>query len=372
MSSLAIKGISEQINETGSYLFDYSELDFDQCTAQDGRDRFIRDAVILGIFLFVGFLGNCCLMGVILSNPRLRTSANILLTNLALGDLVYVLVSAPFFLEHEIHHCWQYGPAACKLVNFTQVMVQGVCVYTLTALSIERYSVLVKGGTLRHGGRMMRGLLAAGCVWVIAVVVASPILAFAHMEHGTACKYTEVSSTAAKAYEVSRVILMYMLPLITITCLYTIIAQTLLQSAGAFAGETQPGARHFSARRRLALTVLILAFFFGLFWLPYYIYIVWFQLDNPSLVELAHIDVFRNFYYFSAMANSCLNPFVIFAMSTSHRRALLKCFPCPDHTQVPMTSVAHTRSMANGIPGEKAKQAADSKSGSRNTRCTEL
>lgn len=367
---------TDQFDSNDSYVQDgpdeYSIV-FDGAQCLSKGPEFMRDAAILGIFFLVGFLGNCCLMMVILSNPRLRTSANILLTNLAMGDLLYVMISGPFFLEHELHSCWQYGLAACKLVNFTQVMVQGVCVYTLTALSIERYSVLVRGGTIRHGGRMRRGILAAFAVWFIAAVVASPILAYAHIsgDEAPVCQYTKLFSRAAKIYEVARSLVMYLLPLAIITFLYTVIAQTLLKSAGAFAGETQPGARHFSARRRLALTVLVLAFFFGVFWLPYYIYIVWFQLDHSSLVHMAGVAEFRNLYYFSALANSCLNPIVIFAMSTSHRRALMICIRCRK-AETTVTSVAHTRSLANGIPGEKVKQPIDSRSGSRNTRCTEL
>ncbi|XP_054750469.1 phe13-bombesin receptor-like [Lytechinus pictus] len=370
-------GLNDQADYNDSYsfyglMYDYSTFDPDGSFCHSKGPKFARDATLLGIFFLVGFLGNCFLMMVILSNPRLRTSANILLTNLAMGDLLYVMVSGPFFLEHELHSCWQYGLAGCKLVNFTQVMVQGVCVYTLTALSIERYSVLVRGGTIRHGGRMRRGILSAVTVWFIAAVVASPILVYAYVSGGSSpvCHYIQNFTRTAKVYEVARAMVMYLLPLVIITFLYTVIAQTLLKSAGAFAGETQPGARHFSARRRLALTVLILALFFGIFWLPYYIFIVWFQLDHSSLVHMTGVAEFRNIYYFSALANSCLNPIIIFSMSTSHRRALLICVRCRKAENP--TSVAHTRSLANGIPGEKVKQPIDSRSGSRNTRCTEL
>ncbi|XP_072174094.1 neuropeptide CCHamide-1 receptor-like [Diadema setosum] len=371
---MPVLGLSEQANSSFDIYDGYSSSIIIPPSCQKVDHGFARNAIILGIFFFIGFLGNSFLMMVILSNPRLRTSANILLTNLALGDLLYVAASGPFFLEHELSPCWQYGHVACKLVNFTQGVGQGICVYSLTALSIERYSVLVRGGTIRHGGRTRRGVLAACAVWFASCVVATPVLAYAHVEGDDSspqCFYTRLFSIEAQIYEILKALLMYIVPLVIIACLYTIIAHTLFKSAGAFAGETQPGARHFSARRRLALTVLLLALFFGTLWLPYYVFIVWFQLHPESISQMPGFHAFRYIYYFSSLANSCINPWIIFVMSTSHRKALMFFIRCRKHEQPP-TTVACTRTMPNGIPGEKMKQPVDSRSGSRNTRCTEL
>ncbi|KAJ8036242.1 Bombesin receptor subtype-3 [Holothuria leucospilota] len=326
--------ISYVYSSSASYSFDITSV---LNGGIDKKNEFY-DLLLLGLLSFIGVLGNAGLLLSVCRSARLRTSANILLTNLATGDLLYILISAPFFVEHELHPNWQYGTTLCKLINAGEITAQGVCVLSLTALSIERYAVLVKGSAVRRLSRRYRGWLSIFAIWVLSLFIALPVFVLADTTDNR-CDYLPVDEDVTKVYEVGRVLLLYVLPMFTIACFYTCIAKTLFSSAGQFARESQPGVRHFSARKRLAFTVLVIALFFGLFWMPYYLHVVLFRF-NPYFVNHDSAEMFRRLYYFAALSNSCLNPWVVYVMSSTYRAILVGFLTCRKEISSSTTSLS--------------------------------
>jgi len=89
----------------------------------------------------VGVIGNSFVIYVIASTPHMRSSAtNILLLNLAVADLYFLTVCAPFMAYKYAMVNWTFGDLACKLVGFSTYTSSYVTVYTLVAISALRYS----------------------------------------------------------------------------------------------------------------------------------------------------------------------------------------------------------------------------------------
>ena len=96
----------------------------------------------------VGVIGNSFVIYVIASTPHMRTSAtNILLLNLAVADLYFLIVCAPFMAYKYATVSWNFGHLACKLVGFSTYTSSYVTVYTLVAISALRYSILPRTTT---------------------------------------------------------------------------------------------------------------------------------------------------------------------------------------------------------------------------------
>jgi len=88
----------------------------------------------------VGVIGNSFVIYVIASTPHMRSSAtNILLLNLAVADLYFLIVCAPFMAYKYATVSWPFGDLACKLVGFSTYTSSYVTVYTLVAISALRY-----------------------------------------------------------------------------------------------------------------------------------------------------------------------------------------------------------------------------------------
>lgn len=122
------------------------------------------------------------------------------------------------------------GMVICKLVGYSQNVSIDCSVLTLTAISIERFTVVMcpfKRATLNHKARY-----TVIPIWIISIVMCSPLLYvnqlleyegkfFCH-EEWTPLLISEIYSPS-RSYTVTHFALNYVLPLIFITVLYSCI-----------------------------------------------------------------------------------------------------------------------------------------------------
>ncbi len=290
----------------------------------------IPNGVILSIVGCLGVLGNASLLVLIIMYPNLRTIPNLLIINLTIGDLLYISVSFPVFVLHELYPYWYGNLLTCKSTNYLQIAGLGVCVYSIMGLSMERYIAIVKGLEMRSSRTTVRAVMCIAAIWTVSLIIPIPILIMADKRGPTLCLYIPHWDTPSKAYETCRFVLMYMIPFCTILVLYSLIAKQLLFSPG----ESSTQNPLFRARRRLAITVMVVAIFFGISWLPYFSYKMWFEykfldyFNTPGGEPPYWADYFRAAHNYMAFINPCLNPWILFFISTAHRRSLARCLCC--------------------------------------------
>ncbi len=292
------------------------------------RAKDLAGPIFLAILSAFGIIGNLALFCVILYTPQMRTVANILIINLTIGDLFYIICTAPFYIERELFPCMDEPLWACRIQSFFPIVGQGGCVYSLAALSRERYGAIVHGIQARQRSGKLRNAFTVCLVWVASCLTGIPVLILAN-KYGQQCLSLQQFSTMAKAYETYRFFFLYLIPLIFIAVYYARMAQTLFKSTRGF-GDNRTGNHQTEARKRLAIIILIVTVFFGVFWFPYYVYILWFQFayEHYSKFEFGIATVFRNLATIMALTNSSLNPWCVFVMSSGHRRRLVQCLCC--------------------------------------------
>ncbi|XP_072014418.1 bombesin receptor subtype-3-like [Amphiura filiformis] len=291
--------------------------------------------LVFFIFTVIGVIGNVTLLFAILLNKQLLSVPNIFIVNLTIADLVYMLATAPFNIRHELTACWLLGTTACKIKHYVPIVAQGACVFSLAALSRERYTAIVKGFESRHKSSR-RTLLIIGICWIIGLIIGIPVLVITKTNtFGLLCQYMPIDDgfTWAKGYIIFIFLILYIFPFLVISIHYAEIARTLCKNSIAQLTDTNQAAismiRQVQARKRLALIVIIITVFFGLFWFPYHVYHMWYMFTkNHENIRGNKIQVqfFRHFYNYMSLANSCLNPWVVFLMSSAHRSPLIKCF----------------------------------------------
>lgn len=95
------------------------------------------------IFL-VAFIGNGIVCFIVKSCQSMRTVTNFFIANLAVGDILMSLFCVPFsFVPTLILSYWPFGTVMCHLVNYTQATSVLVSAYTLVAISVDRYIVIM-------------------------------------------------------------------------------------------------------------------------------------------------------------------------------------------------------------------------------------
>lgn len=98
-------------------------------------------AAVYGAIIIVGLVGNITLLKTCLMVKSMRTVPNLYLSSLAVGDLLLLVTCAPVDASRYLVDEWLFGRVGCKLLPFIQLTSVGVSVFTLTALSADRYDV---------------------------------------------------------------------------------------------------------------------------------------------------------------------------------------------------------------------------------------
>ncbi len=317
-------------NITLPLFTDYDKLLYELACGHRSPDYYVQ-MILLAVFSLVGVVGNMGLLVVVWSDTSLRNTPNILLTNLAFADLMYILVTAPIRIEHELDPCWHISAMWCAFKQFAPVVCQSACVFSLVALSRERYAAIVHGLQSRFSNRMSWTLGCLVLLWIVSCICGLPYFWFSYVNLYT-CISVMQGSMSARIYETLRMIFLFAIPCFLIAFHYSMMAKTLLESTKSFAeSNSKQFIKQNKARSRLAYLAMTISVFFAVFWFPSVVYQMWchFTKNEDHFKEARpYINTFRHVHYYMSLANSCLNPWVVFIMSSSHRSKLFKPFKC--------------------------------------------
>jgi hypothetical protein len=184
------------------------------------------------IFLF-GLIGNALLILNFARHKTLSTAHNALVVNLAIGDLLMLLVGVPYNSVLYTLPYWPFGDVICRLSRFAETLTTCVTIVTLTVLSVERLCIVT--GRRRHlataAASAPRWLLIA--IWVVACVVALPDLIASTViklpisnQHATICvdQNPDFGPKYSKAVVMSKFVVLFLLPLLIIAPCYIALA----------------------------------------------------------------------------------------------------------------------------------------------------
>lgn len=100
-------------------------------------------SVVLAIMFVLGSSGNIYVLVITVLSPRPAGSLCINVINLALADLLY-LSTIPFVLSTYLDRNWYFGDIGCRVLLSMDLFTMHVSIYTLTAMSLQRYQVIVR------------------------------------------------------------------------------------------------------------------------------------------------------------------------------------------------------------------------------------
>lgn len=78
--------------------------------------------IFLSLIIFtVGILGNFLVVLVVIKNSHMRTITNMFIVNLAIGDILVILICLPPTILTDVTHNWYFGRTMCKIIPYIQV-----------------------------------------------------------------------------------------------------------------------------------------------------------------------------------------------------------------------------------------------------------
>ncbi|XP_033874433.1 neuromedin-B receptor [Acipenser ruthenus] len=293
---------------------------------------FIIRCVIPSIYILiitVGLLGNITLIKIFITNSAMRSVPNIFISSLAAGDLLLLVTCVPVDASRYFFEEWIFGTVACKLIPVIQLTSVGVSVFTLTALSADRYKAIVNPMDIQKSSAVLWTCLKAVAVWIISVLLAIPEAIFSQVVHisdnnvsFTACvPYPLSEELHPKIHSVMIFMVYFIVPLTIISVYYYHIARTLIKSAHNMPGEfSEHTKRQMETRKRLAKIVLVFVGLFALCWFPNHVLYMYRSFNYREIdSSLAHL-VITLLARVLSFSSSCVNPFALYLLSESFRR----------------------------------------------------
>ncbi|KAL9693637.1 hypothetical protein quinque_012922 [Culex quinquefasciatus] len=285
--------------------------------------------IFFGLIGITGLLGNALVVLVVVSNPMMRSTTNLLIINLAIADLLFVVFCIPFTATDYVLSSWPFGELWCKIVQYLIVVTAHASIYTLVLMSLDRFLAVVHPIASMVIRTERNTLWAITVLWVVIVTTALPVM-FAHGVNKNlyqdreiaSCTFLENDQFSRAAFHIAFFSSSYLVPLVLISVLYMCMLSRLWRSSvGGRSAESKK-----SKKRVTRLVVVVVAAFASL-WFPIQIILV-----------LKSMEVFVPDTYFKislqiishvlAYTSSCINPLLYAFLSENFRKAFRKIVYC--------------------------------------------
>ncbi|KAI0234364.1 QRFP-like peptide receptor, partial [Lamellibrachia satsuma] len=235
---------------------------------------------------------------------------------------------------------WVYGVVMCKLTPFVEGVSVSVSVLTLLVISIDRLYAILRPmqARLLLSGRRVAVILPV--VWLVSVFISSPVIVVndtavqpvTHVVYVTTCEEKWRHIDWKNTYNVSMFVMLYVVPLLTMTAAYVTIARVLWRGNDIMHDRGRPEqytSRLVRSRRRSVRLLMSVIATFAVSWMPYHVVNIYLDLnrDSPRSAYIA-MHVYPLVQWLG-LANSASNPLCYCFFSHSFYNAFVKmCCYC--------------------------------------------
>ena len=129
------------------------------------------------VIILVGGVGNSLVIAVVFKNSnQLTSTTNTFIVNLAIADLSFLLLCIPFHAYILTNGKWLFGNFLCATVHFLQYSSMAASVWTLVAVSLDRFFAVAYPLQTEHLRKPRFALLLCFFIWIVSFLLSAPTL----------------------------------------------------------------------------------------------------------------------------------------------------------------------------------------------------
>ncbi|XP_070509164.1 neuropeptide SIFamide receptor-like [Chironomus tepperi] len=278
----------------------------------------------------VGLIGNLFVISVVFRVPRMRTVTNLFIANLAFADVLVIIFCVPATLMSNLFVPWILGWFMCKTVPYIQGVSVAASVYSLIAVSLDRFLAIWWPLKLQISKKRAKGIIFG--IWVIALSLTLPWALFFQLvpliperPDIEMCLEIWPDDTDGTLYFLfANLLACYVMPMILISICYILI--WIKVSRRDIPGDTKDAQKDriqqqskIKVVKMLALVVIL----FVLSWLPLYAIFTIMKFGGPLDQKMEEfLNIFTPIAQWLGSANSCINP-ILYAFNEKYRRGFI-------------------------------------------------
>ncbi|XP_036321871.1 uncharacterized protein LOC118735937 [Rhagoletis pomonella] len=185
------------------------------------------------------FFGNLLVILVVTLSRRLRSITNFFLANLALADFCVGLFCVMQNLSIYLIDSWVFGEFLCHMYQFVHSLSYTASIFILVVICVERYFAIVHPIACKQILTPARLKMVILTVWVTSALFSTPKFLFSktikniHTEDGQEEEICVMDRNMynSKVLDMISFVLLYVIPLLVMTVLYSKIAIALWRSS---------------------------------------------------------------------------------------------------------------------------------------------
>lgn len=241
----------------------------------------IIKAVAAGLVTLISIFGNILVIMAVWLIPRMRTITNYFIVNMAVSDLLYVLIAMPpFYIEIFELHEWvssSYMNAlyVCKILHFAQYFLIGASVLTLACLAFDRFVAIVFPLRKLFTNKVFYVTVAS--IWVIAAGLGAPALyawkPIYYEGYGYGCGEEwavdwKESEKISIVYSSLIFAVAYCIPFLSITIMYSIVCRRVWKRKVIKSRHRKQYRKAIESRKKVVKMLITVVIAFVMCWLP--------------------------------------------------------------------------------------------------------
>ncbi|EDW80958.1 uncharacterized protein Dwil_GK11283 [Drosophila willistoni] len=294
-------------------------------------------AIVFGLMMFVAIAGNGIVLWIVTGHRSMRTVTNYFLLNLSIADLLMSSLNCVFNFIFMVNSDWPFGSIYCTINNFVANVTVSTSVFTLVAISFDRYIAIVHPLKRRTSRRKVRIILVL--IWALSCVLSAPCLLYSsimtkHYYNGksrTVCfmmwpdgRYP--TSMADYAYNLIILILTYGIPMIVMLICYTLMGRVLWGSR-SIGENTDRQMESMKSKRKVVRMFIAIVSIFAICWLPYHLFFIY-AYHNNHVASTKYVQHMYLGFYWLAMSNAMVNPIIYYWMNKRFRMYFQRIICC--------------------------------------------
>uniref|UniRef100_A0A671XS15 Vasopressin V2 receptor n=1 Tax=Sparus aurata TaxID=8175 RepID=A0A671XS15_SPAAU len=305
------------------------------------------EITVLALVLALTTLGNSFVLWVLLRRRKHNAPMHVFMVNLCVADLVVALFQVLPQLIWDITERFQGPDLLCRSIKYLQIVGMFASSYMIVAMTVDRHHAICCPLQAYRGGAMSRWNTPVMVAWGLALVLSIPqvfIFSRTEVNHGEyECWGHFAEPWGLKAYVTWMTVAVFLLPALIITiCQIRIFreihnniylkSERMLNSGSPrcsldYAPPLPPATPPPSITKAMSKTVrmtLVIVLVYTICWSPFFIVQLWAAWDpNPPNQGVAFTILML-----LASLNSCTNPWIYTAFSSSVSRELQSLLQC--------------------------------------------
>lgn len=292
--------------------------------------EFVQPA-IQGIIFMIGFFGNGVMIIIFTREKDIRTATNMMLLNLAIGDMLNLIVNIPVFYSYAVSTRWRFGLHLCKAYRFLRQLGISVSIYSIVVLSVQRFIAVTQYDSFRYYGCRIPKNLKSGLtilfVWLTGCMIAVPHTVHAGIYDENCYAASAQNDHFPKAITLTDLLLFCVIPLSSIIVFSILSAYHLKKSIRKLPGEAV-GMEALIQSRAVSSNVLIaMAIVSAISYIPFYLLHFLYIWTDFKVYPKTYYVVFI-IAYTLIFGNSCFNPIALYIVSSKFRGYINRYLLC--------------------------------------------